>query len=155
MLVFFITMDSCYIAAKKREWTNAQKCIFPFLVFYLCVVFSITIVNRLPYDEVRYNLALFWSYEAAAERSYFILEILLNYFMLLPYGVFASFYMKPRNVILSGAMLSLGIEIAQLLMRRGLFEFDDIFGNVIGVILGTLIFTTIRKKERDLVEKVS
>ncbi len=148
-------MISCYAAAKKKNWDQVQKCVFPLLVFYLCVVFSITIVNRLPYDEVRYNLSLFWSYQAAAERSYYILEILLNYFMLLPYGLMASFFMKRRYAVLSGVILSVGIETAQLFMKRGLFEFDDILGNTIGVVLGALIYTAIRKKVSDPDERVS
>ena len=148
-------MISCYAAAKKKNWDKAQKCVFPLLVFYLCVVFSITIVNRLPYDEVRYNLSLFWSYQAAAERSYYILEILLNYFMLLPYGLMASFFMKRRYAILSGVILSVGIETAQLFMKRGLFEFDDILGNTIGVVLGTLIYTAVRKETEGADERVS
>lgn len=126
---------------------------FPLLVFYLCVVFSITIVNRLPYDEVRYNLDLFWSYQAAVDRSYYFLEILLNYFMLLPYGFMASFYMKRRYAILSGVLLSVGIETAQLFMKKGLFEFDDILGNSIGVVLGTLIYIVVRKEAEGTDEK--
>lgn len=154
LLVFIIVMLSCYMAAKKKNWDKAQRCVFPVLVFFLCVVFSITIVNRLPYDEVQYNLSFFWSYLAAAERNYYILEILLNYFMLLPYGLLASFFVKRRYAILSGILLSIGIEIAQLFMKRGLFEFDDILGNSIGVVLGTLIYTAIQKKERDPDERV-
>lgn len=148
-------MISCYAAAKKKNWDKAQKSIFPLLVFYLCVVFSITIVNRLPYDEVRYNLSLFWSYQAAAERSYYILEILLNYFMLLPYGLMASFFMKRRYAILSGVLLSVGIETAQLFMKRGMFEFDDILGNTIGVVLGTMICAAVRKEPEGAHERVS
>lgn len=148
-------MVSCYAAAKKKNWDKARKSVFPLLVFYLYIVFSITIVNRFPYDEVRYNLSLFWSYHAAAERSYYILEILLNYFMLLPYGLMASFYMKRRYAILSGILLSAGIETAQLIMKRGLFEFDDILGNSIGVALGALIYTAIREEVKGTDEGVS
>ena len=148
-------MVSCYAAAKKKNWDKAQKCVFPLLVFYLCVVFSITIVNRFPYDEVRYSLSLFWSYYVAAKRSYYVLEILLNYFMLLPYGLMASFYMKRRYAILSGMLLSVGIETVQLIMKRGWFELDDILGNTIGVALGILIYTAIREKVEGQDEGVS
>lgn len=112
-------------------------------------------MNRLPYDEIRYNLALFWSYQAATERSYYVLEILLNYFLLLPYGFFVSLYINQRYVILSGILLSVCIEIAQLFMKRGLFEFDDILGNALGIVLGMVIYNSIRKRVSDSNEDIS
>ena len=148
-------MASCYAAARRKDWNAVRKCVCPLLAFYLCVVFSITIVNRMPYDEARYSLFLFWSYRAAAEKSYLIPEILLNYLMLLPYGLMAPLYMKRRYVILSSILLSAGIETAQLCLRRGLFEFDDILGNTVGVLLGTLIYTAIRKRVSGSDERVS
>ncbi len=146
LAVLIIVMASCWAAVRRKDLDKAQKCVFPVLILYLCAVFSVTIVNRFPYDEVRYNLELFWSYQKASERSYYLLEILLNYFLLLPYGVLMSFYIKRRYVFLSGILLSIGIETVQLFMKRGLFETDDILGNTIGVVLGTLIYTAIRKK---------
>lgn len=79
----------------------------------------------------------------------------MNYFMLLPYGLMASFYMKRRYAILSGMLLSVGIETVQLIMKRGWFELDDILGNTIGVALGTLIYTAIREKVEGQDEGVS
>ena len=35
-------------------------------------------------------------------------------------------------------MVSLGIEILQLVLKRGLFEFDDIMNNSIGCMLGCM-----------------
>lgn len=155
LLVFIIVIGACFVAAKKGGWNKLQRALFPLFVFYLCAVFSLTIVNRLPYDEIRYNLALFWSYQAATERSYYVLEILLNYFLLLPYGFFVSLYINQRYVILSGILLSVCIEIAQLFMKRGLFEFDDILGNALGIVLGMVIYNSIRKRVSDSNEDIS
>ncbi len=68
----------------------------------------------------------------------------MNYFLLFPYGLFAPLYMKNRWALLSGFIFSVLVESAQFLMKRGLFEFDDIVGNTLGVLIGIGIFSLIR-----------
>lgn len=114
--------------------------LLPALVIYICVVLGITVFNRLPYDRVKYNMELFWSYRAAAENRKLVWEIVLNYFMLLPFGIMGVFYLKGRWVILLGFLSSVAIELTQFFMRRGFFEFDDIIGNTLGVIIGVGIY---------------
>ncbi len=112
-------------------------------ILYLCAILGITVFNRLPFDNFKYNLELFWSYREAAESKKLMWEIILNYFLLFPYGLFAPLYMKKRWTLLSGFMLSVLVETAQFLMKRGLFEFDDIVGNTLGVLIGIGIYTLI------------
>lgn len=114
--------------------------LLPVLISYICIVLGITVFNRLPYDSVKYNVELFWSYRAAVENERLIWEIVLNYFMLLPFGILGSFYLKGRWVILLGVLSALAIELTQFYMRRGLFEFDDLIGNTLGVIIGVGIY---------------
>lgn len=114
--------------------------LLPFLTIYICIVLGITVFNRLPYDSVKYNVELFWSYRAAAENKKLVWEIVLNYFMLLPFGILGAFYLKGRWVILLGFLSALAIELTQFFMRRGLFEFDDLIGNTLGVIIGVGIY---------------
>ena len=90
------------------------------------------------------NFELFWSYRRAAESRKLLWEIILNYFMLLPYGGLAPLYMKKRWALASGFLLSMGIELAQFFMRRGLFEYDDIVGNTLGVLIGIAIFSVMK-----------
>lgn len=114
------------------------------MAIYICIVLGITVFNRLPYDDVKYNMELFWSYRRAAKNRKLVWEILLNYFMLLPFGILGSFYLRQRWVVLFGLLLSAGIETTQFFLRRGLFEFDDIFGNVLGVLIGAGIYSLIK-----------
>ena len=39
-------------------------------------------------------------------------------------------------IVLSAIVLSFGIELIQLVFKLGLFEFDDIFHNVLGAMIG-------------------
>ena len=132
------------ISAKKKNWGKLKRFVFPMFTLYLCAVLGITVFNRLPFDNFKYNLELFWSYKGAAESKKLLWEIILNYFLLLPYGLLAPLYMKKRWVLLSGFVISALVETAQFLMKRGLFEFDDIVGNTLGVVIGIGIYTLIR-----------
>ena len=128
------------IAAGKKDWCRLKRLALPVFILYLCAVLGITIFSRLPFDRVRANFELFWSYRRASENRKLLWEIILNYFMLLPYGLLAPLYMKKPWALVSGFLFSAGIELAQYFMRRGLFEYDDIVGNTLGVLLGIGLF---------------
>ena len=107
------------------------------------MVIGITILYRLPFDNAHYNFNLFWSYKKAKDSGILFLEIMLNYLMLLPFGIMVSLYVKRRWVALSGFLFSVAIEISQFFLHRGLFEFDDIIGNCFGVLIGMGVYQLI------------
>lgn len=55
----------------------------------------------------------------------------------------------PWMGIIIGAVLSAVIEGYQLLAHRGLFEFDDIFHNTVGAVIGTVLYLILRRVSRD------
>ena len=55
--------------------------------------------------------------------------------MFVPVGVLAGCRWKLKG-ILAAAGLCVGIEILQLVTARGLCEFDDVFHNMIGAVIG-------------------
>lgn len=123
-----------------------KKAAFPLLILYLCIFLGITIFNRLPFDEVHYNLKLFWSYREAVTSRKLVWEIVLNYFLLLPYGILAPLYMRKRWALLTGFLLSAMVEFTQYFMRRGLLEFDDIIGNTLGIVIGIGIYQLVTRR---------
>ena len=54
--------------------------------------------------------------------------------MFVPVGVLAGCRWKWKGILAAG--LSVEIEILQLITARGLCEFDDIFHNMIGAVIG-------------------
>ena len=70
-------------------------------------------------------------------------ENLLNILLLLPAGILLpgvfNREMKWWQGLLFGVMISSAIELCQLVLCRGLFEFDDIIHNSLGCMLGTLV----------------
>ncbi len=94
------------------------------------------------------QLDLFWSY-----RKWFAgdkdlgKEILGNIAMFIPYGFLLSSVLltfrngKRRGGIVFGSAIvfSFTIEILQLVLIRGLFEWDDVFSNAVGTVIGMLL----------------
>lgn len=107
-----------------------------FLIGYVLIILGETVIFRMPVDYVRYKLQLFWSYKNWAGAK---AEILANIFVYTPVGVIASYLWKWKG-LLFGIGLSLSIEILQLLTCRGWFEFDDLFHNSLGALLGVIIY---------------
>ena len=121
------------------------------LAFYLSFVLTITIIERVPRKNARYNLELFWSYKAiVAGKVQLFAEIFWNIVLFVPIGLMVSALLE-KNIWLSvmiGALLSAGIEITQLLTHRGLFEWDDIIHNTFGALVGLLLYLFLKKWER-------
>lgn len=121
------------------------------LAFYLSFVLTITIIERVPRKNARYNLELFWSYKAiVAGKVQLFAEIFWNIVLFVPIGLMVSALLK-KNIWLSvmiSALLSAGIEITQLLTHRGLFEWDDIIHNTFGALAGLLLYRFLKKWER-------
>lgn len=143
-----LVLTAVLFAVRKRDWSRIQRILFPALTIYICIVLGLTVFNRLPFDEARYHMELFWSYRKAVENKGLVWEILLNYFLLLPFGILVSFYWKRRWVVLSGLILTITIELTQFFLHRGLFEFDDMIGNTLGVVIGIGIFSLLKRFSR-------
>ena len=71
-------------------------------------------------------------------------QILANVIMFLPVGMLIGLLWKWRGLWVA-AGLSVGIEILQLVTSRGLCEFDDVFHNMVGAIIGVGIAMICRK----------
>ena len=117
---------------------------------------------RLPDYVFSLELIPFHSY-AGIIRNHDTQEMLhcaANIAVFIPFGVLfpaCSFKGKEKagSAVLFGFLLSLAVELFQLVTKTGSFETDDIINNTFGVLLGVLVFTAVRcilrkikKKER-------
>lgn len=118
----------------------------PLLAAYIFFILMETIIGRKT-GVGRVELLPFWSYSHPELR----MEIILNYILFIPLGVLLYLCFGEKlglRVVIAGLLLSVSIEIVQLVFRIGLFEFDDIIGNTIGCFIGALIGKLIRKKKK-------
>jgi glycopeptide antibiotics resistance protein len=139
---------------RQNRITKTQAIALILLTTYMFLVFASTVFSRTSKDSYQYELIPFWSYRKIWQGSKELLwEDIFNGFMLLPVGVFMPMILKNhrgakafRRVLLMGFLTSLTIELLQLVMKRGLFEFDDMFHNTIGVAIGYGIWRKITMK---------
>ena len=118
---------------------------FPLALFclYLIVVLWITLIDR-EFGKRRSMLIPFWEYAKVItndRRSFFIRQIIGNILLLMPLGFLVSFLpnrkdIKWKSVLLSALCFSAFIELTQFVTGRGLMEFDDVFNNTVGAVIG-------------------
>lgn len=99
---------------------------------------------------------------------YYDFSALLNIFMFIPLCLFLIWFLKyalkkkytiKTLLILCGSvgfLLSAGIEISQIFLKAGTFQFADLFYNTLGAVIGVpvcLVLIKIAQKARRAVKK--
>ena len=133
---------------KLGRLRRASAILLPLLVFYLAFMLTITLVDRVPARRARYMLRLFWSYRAIASGATgLIAEIFWNVVLFVPPGAMGAALLPRRSwaAVPACFLLSAGIEIAQLMTRRGLFEWDDMVHNILGAAIGLALYLALRE----------
>jgi glycopeptide antibiotics resistance protein len=73
-------------------------------------------------------------------RNIFLMNVLGNLVLLLPWGVLAPLAFKKLNgvkwIALSGFLISFSAEIIQYIFSIGIFDIDDLIFNTLGAIIG-------------------
>lgn len=77
----------------------------------------------------------------------------MNIGMYIPIGVLLRKLTGWKGVFF-GVTISCIVEVVQLLTKRGLFEFDDIFHNAIGVLIGFVVYDTVSRQRKRTSRKV-
>ena len=138
----------CLFAALWAVYLLCHRKILPsqaisgmLLLIFLGIVFGSTVFTREPKAYREYELELFWSWKAVFRGDREMLkENLLNMLLLFPAGLLLPplFHKKLPwwTGLVVGLFISAGIETGQLVLRRGLFEWDDIVHNSLGCMLG-------------------
>ena len=119
------------------------------ILLYSFFVLWYTVLGRgLSADSKR--LELFWSYRACFAGDLRVgLQILANIAFFVPLGYLLSNVAKKEKwwiAISIAFLLSCSIEMLQAATHRGLFEFDDIFNNTLGALIGIILQAVIGGK---------
>lgn len=133
------------------KWCR-RKNVFPLavLVTYIFLVIASTILSRTSYGVHTYELLPFWSYiEIIQHRNMFIFwEVVLNVIMMIPAGfLFPLSFNRTtfKGVIIFTVGIELFIEFMQLVLCRGLAEWDDVIHGAAGAAIGYGICRMIMK----------
>lgn len=123
------------------------------LAEYVVLLFCSTIIFRRLSDSVYgYNFQPFWSYAAIQQGvDELIAENVMNVVAFMPIGLLIGTQISHKVqkgwlvAIGVGFLISVSIEILQLVLKRGFVELDDVMHNTIGCIIGYLLFLLIAK----------
>ena len=108
---------------------------------YLMIILVITFFSREDGSRIGMDLELFSTWGINTRNNAFVVE---NVLLFIPYG-FACPWAFPwlrgffRNTF-AAFVTSLGVETIQLITGRGYFQVDDILTNVLGAVIGYVIF---------------
>lgn len=139
--VIVSTLRLAYLLRNKKGFCLYKELLgLMFMIYILCLFHVVTfqdvnygINNFIPFKEIfRYDVG---SYK-------FIKNIVGNIVLFMPYGFFASYYLKKRKMFTIFSLtliVSTTIEFVQMYIGR-VFDIDDIILNVIGGICGYLLF---------------
>ena len=127
---------------KGSRWTATFL-----LVEYLVWIVFMVLIFRHTMPERRAILTPFWSHDPSLEGyGHLHPQVILNVLVFIPVGVLlgcASDRMKWWKVLLFGASFSILIEVLQYITRRGFAEFDDVFHNTLGCLIGFALYAIV------------
>lgn len=131
------------LSKKDHQKIIKILCIIAFIV-YVVIILHITLLSRTP-SVRRKMLTPFWEYREliyGVDKLYWFGQIIGNIVMLMPLGVFLCLMYRRLNAIhigIIGFACSVSIELTQYFTGRGLWEFDDIFHNTLGAVIGYFV----------------
>ncbi len=149
LILFFLSLGLTSWKGKQRNEGMARAVLCSLLITYTAAILFTTLIFRTPAADADGTLLHkaewmpLWSwYEVIENHSKELLgEILLNVVLFVPVGVFVTLLYKfrPLKMFLIGFLFSAAIELTQLILCRGLFEWDDMLHNGLGSLLGCLL----------------
>lgn len=147
-----LLIDRCFFKGTNRRWK------WTVLILYMSFILCLTLAGRTGNVKHVINLTPFWTYSMLHDAQY-RWELLQNIFLFIPLGFFLAWTTKRIlwKSVLIGLFTSVGIEATQYFFRLGLCEFDDVFHNMLGAVIGYLYFQLLfllNKKRGDQIRKV-
>lgn len=150
-IIMIITVITCslriaYLIKNKQKFCFYKELFMLLFILYVMCLFEVVTLqdhnyglsNFIPFKEIfRYQVG----------SRLFVRNIIGNLLLFLPYGYFASDYLKSKKVSLIcflTMLVSLTIELVQLNIGRT-FDIDDIILNTCGGMLGYFLYHLVEK----------
>ena len=123
------------------------------LALYLAAVYNVAGAPELPYIFPRLNVNLIPLWDITSGVRAYLINSGLNILLFGPLGFILPLLWKEfrsrRAMCLTGFLLSLGIELAQLLNYR-VSDVDDLIMNTLGAFLGYALLMLLSRKKKEL-----
>lgn len=144
-LTIVIIIRSAYLLGNKREFAFYKEIFLLLFLTYTLLLFELVTekdvsvssgTNFIPFTEIfRYQFG----------SKLFIQQIIGNIILFIPFGYFATYYIKtkkPLSIILVVLLSSGVIETVQYFIGRS-FDVDDILLNTLGGLIGFLLYVAL------------
>lgn len=144
---------------KFCSWSRRRSFALGALVTYVFLVIAATLLSRQVSSQAQYTLKMFWSFYDywTGANDLLLMEVIMNIVMFVPVGFLMPCVLRDFRYRKTAAF-SLGftilIESCQLVLHRGLFEFDDIIHNFLGACIGMLLFIWLLEKNRKYAKRM-
>ena len=143
-LLFFsgtVSLIICKGPDKGIRWSARLLLIeYLFLLLSLTVLFRPILAERVCYLIPSHSCQAF---QVGGRR---VIETIMNVVVFIPVGGLLGYSVKSMKwwgVLLFGCGFSLFVETLQFVFKRGFAEFEDVFQNVLGCMIGFGIYVTI------------
>ena len=128
---------------RKLDWQKAVAWIL--WIVYLCFVIELTLITREAGSRIGVSLTIWGTYAPDVYAKCWMVENLL---LFIPLGILLPVIWKKMQktgwFCLVAFLGSLCIETIQLITQRGYFQVDDIWLNVLGAVIGFVVYSLIR-----------
>lgn len=148
----------CFLKRKGRVKYHTNlvvTIIYGILLSLSCsFIFVMTLFKRSAGVDFDFRAKPFESYYIAFAEggTEVLLQIIINIAMFIPIGFLLPccfrLYEKYRYVLITTVIVSVSIELLQLIFKMGLFETDDVINNVFGVMIGLGIYVVLKKVKK-------
>lgn len=139
-----IAMILLYLSSRGGEREKRPGSMIPVAVYviYLAILLVITFFSRESGSRTGgMDMELFSTWGINTRNNAYVVE---NVLLFIPYGFICRWaFSWARNFfacVLFGAATSVLVECLQLVTGRGFFQIDDILTNILGTIVGFLLF---------------
>ncbi|MBR5947268.1 MAG: VanZ family protein [Clostridia bacterium] len=144
---FILLPIAAYLISKisKRTAKISWLKVFFVFAFILFIVYE-TIIRRHVTMRAKFNLWPFLSYFRAGNKK----QILSNILVFIPFGFLLNWSKRIpfKKALFACCLVSLSIEIAQLIFHTGVFETDDVINNALGGSIGYWYFELLSMLKR-------
>lgn len=141
ILVIVISLRITYLVTKHKKFLLHKELIYLIAIVYILCLFYVVTFQDSNYGASNYTpFKEIFRYSIGSHK--FIKNILGNIMLFIPYGFLSSYLLKNKNLTLTAFLsliVSATIEVVQYYIGR-VFDIDDIILNVIGGLLGGLLF---------------
>lgn len=149
--IIAVQLRAVYLYKSKKPLILYKELLYLISIIYIMCLFYVVTFQDVSWSTSNFTLFKeMFRYEFGTKL--FFHNVIGNMLMFIPFGFLISYFLKlekPYSIIILSFITSVTIEVTQLLIGR-VFDIDDIILNVIGGLIGFLLFYILGKIEKHL-----